>query len=239
MWAVCTKELRQFFGSLTGYLSILLFLLLNGLFLFVFPETGVFEFGYADMSRFFDLSPWVLLMLIPAITMRSFSDEIRSGTWELLRTRPISLSSLIAGKYLASMFVVLAAILPTGLYVFTLSRLSTGGIDGGGIAGSYVGLLLMACSFAAIGVFCSALTSNALAAFLLSAFTCFTLFNAFGSLSALSFLPAGIGYYVDLLGMEAHYRSMSRGVIDSRDVIYFLSLSLMFLYFSARKLSRT
>jgi len=238
MWAICKKELRQFFGSLTGYLSLLLFLLLNGLFLFVFPDTGVFEFGYADMSRFFEISPWILLMLVPAITMRSFSDEMRSGTWEVLRTRPIGLSPLIAGKFAAAMAIVLSAVLPTLLYVYTISRLSAGGIDLGGIAGSYIGLLLLAATFAAVGTYCSAQTPNALAAFLMSAFACFTLFSAFGSLSTLASLPAGVGYYVELLGIEAHYRSVSRGVVDSRDLVYFLSLTSLFLFLTARKLSR-
>lgn len=238
MWPICKKELRQFFGSLTGYLSILLFLLLSGLLLFVFPDTGVFDFGYADMSRFFDTSPWVLLMLIPAVTMRVVSDEFRSGTWEVLRTRPVGLASVVAGKYAAAMLVVLAAILPTVLYVYTLSRLSAGGIDGGGIAGSYLGLLLLSSAFAAVGIYCSALTSNALAAFLMSAFGCFVLFSAFGSLSALPGLSGGAAYYVELLGIEAHYRSVSRGVVDSRDVVYFLSLDLLFLYLTARKLSQ-
>jgi len=238
MWAICKKELRQFFGSLTGYLSILLFLLLSGLFLFVFPDTGVFDFGYADMSRFFDTSPWVLLMLIPAVTMRVVSEELRSGTWEVLRTRPVGLVAVVVGKYAAAMLVVVASVLPTGLYVYTLSRLSAGGLDGGGIAGSYLGLLLLSSAFAAVGTFCSALTPNALAAFLMSAFACFALFSAFGSLSVLPVLSGAAAYYVEMVGIEAHYRSISRGVVDSRDVVYFLSLDLMFLYLTARKLSR-
>jgi ABC-2 type transport system permease protein len=129
-------------------------------------------------------------------------------------------------------------VLPTLLYVYTISRLSAGGIDLGGIAGSYIGLLLLAATFAAVGTYCSAQTPNALAAFLMSAFACFTLFSAFGSLSTLASLPAGVGYYVELLGIEAHYRSVSRGVVDSRDLVYFLSLTFLFLFLTARKLSR-
>ena len=135
MWSICKKEVRQFFSSLTGYIAIILFLLLNGLFLFVFPDTNLLDFGYATLDKFFELAPWILLLLIPAITMRSFPEEFRQGTYETLETSPVSRWQLITGKYFACLIVVLIAILPTLIYVYTISSLSTGGIDSGGIAG--------------------------------------------------------------------------------------------------------
>ena len=142
MWAICKKELRQFFSNLTGYAAIIVFLLLNGLMLFVFPDTDILAFGYATLDKFFELAPWILLLLIPAITMRSFSDEFRMGTWETLQTLPLSRSRLIAGKYLASLIVVLIALLPTLVYFLCIQHLSgQGGIDTGATTGSYLGLV--------------------------------------------------------------------------------------------------
>src|SRR5574343_1750056 len=174
MQALFLKELRQFFSSLTGYLSIGLFLLLMGLFLFVFPDTSIFDFGYATLDKYFELAPWILLLLVPAVTMRSLSDEFKSGTWELLKTRPVSLWQIVWAKYAASLTVVLLALLPTLLYVLTISMLSiNGSIDTGGIAGSYIGLILLAGAFTAIGIASSALTANPSVSFLLAAFMSF------------------------------------------------------------------
>ncbi len=147
MWAICKKELRQFFSSLTGYIAIIVFLLLNGLFLFVFPDSNLFDSGYATLDTFFEMAPWVLLLLIPAITMRSFSEEFKGGTFEILQTKPLTHGQVILGKYIASLVIVLIGILPTLIYVYTISSLSTGGIDMGGIAGSYLGLVPSCRSF--------------------------------------------------------------------------------------------
>src|ERR1700754_1734280 len=125
MWSVCKKELRQFFSSLTGYIAIVVFLLVNGLVLFVF-ENNIFDFGYATLDRFFQLAPWILLLLIPAITMRSFSDEFKGGTYEILQTRPLTRWQIIAGKYLGCLIVVLIALLPTLIYIFSIQRLASG-----------------------------------------------------------------------------------------------------------------
>ena len=239
MWTICKKELRQFFSSLTGPLAIVLFLLLSGLFLFVFPDTGLFEYGYASLEEFFRLAPWIFMFLIPAVTMRTFSEEFRSGTWETLRTRPLRIRQIVAGKYVAAWLISLLAVLPTLAYVFTVSRLSSGGIDGGGIAGSYVGLVLLASVFTAVGVCCSSLTPNPVVSFLLAATVCFTLHTAFTAVAGIPGLAEGPGYLVELLGVESHYRSVSRGVLDSRDLVYFLSVILFFLYLTARRLSKT
>ena len=236
MWAICKKELRQFFSSLTGYIAIIVFLLLNGLFLFVFPDTNIFDYGYATLDKFFELAPWILLLLIPAITMRSFSDEFRSGTYEILQTRPLTRRQLITGKYLSALLIVVIALLPTLIYIFTIRNLSTGGIDGGGIAGSYIGLFFLAAVFTAIGICCSSFTNNAVVAFLLSAFACFAIYSAFTAVSQIPALQSGADYYIEMLGIDFHYKSMSRGVIDSRDLVYFLSIIIIFLFITGRNL---
>jgi ABC-2 type transport system permease protein len=238
MWAICKKELRQFFSNLTGYAAIVVFLLLNGLMLFVFPDTDILAFGYATLDKFFELAPWILLLLIPAITMRSFSDEFRMGTWETLQTLPLSRSRLIAGKYLASLIVVLIALLPTLVYFLCIQRLSgQGGIDTGATTGSYIGLVLLAGVFTAIGVWCSSITSNPVVAFLWSAFACFVLYIGFGAVSGLPVFSAGLDYYIGMLGIDFHYRSISRGVVDVRDLLYVLSVIFLFLYLTARHLA--
>lgn len=236
MRTIIRKELGQFFSSMTGYLSVLLFLLLNGLFLFVFPDTNLFDAGYATLDTFFRTAPWILLMLIPAITMRSFSEEFRAGTWEVLFSRPLTRAAIIGGKYLAALIIVVCALLPTLIYVWTVARLSTAGIDAGGIAGSYIGLIALSAVFTAIGIFFSSLSANPVVAFLASAFGCFVFHTAFTAIAGLDFLRGGAGYWIEMLGIEAHYRSISRGVIDSRDVIYFTSVVTFFLFLTARKL---
>lgn len=236
MWSVCKKELRQFFSSLTGYIAIFVFLVLNGLFLFVFPDSNLFDYGYASLETFFNTAPWILLLLIPAVTMRSFSEEFKGGTFEILRTKPLTDLQIILGKYFASLMIALIAILPTFIYVFTISRLSTGGIDTGGIAGSYIGLVLLASVFTAIGVCCSSFTNNAVVAFLLSAFSCFVVYSAFEAISRIPSLQSGPDYYIGMLGIDFHYKSISRGVLDSRDIIYFISAVVFFLFLTARNL---
>src|SRR5687767_2040174 len=167
MWSVCKKELRQFFSSLTGYIIIIVFLLVNGLVLFVF-EDNILDFGYASLDRFFQLAPWILLLLIPAITMRSFAEEFKTGTYEILQTRPLSRWQIVGGKYLGSLVVAGIALLPTIIYFFTIQRLSSNeGIDTGATIGSYIGLFFLAAVFTAIGIFASSITNNAVVAFIL------------------------------------------------------------------------
>ena len=238
MWSVCKKEFRQFFSSLTGYIAIIVFLLLNGLFLFVFPDTNILDFGFATLDKFFELAPWILLLLIPAITMRSFADEFKGGTFEILQTKPLSRWQLVSGKYFGSLLVVLIALVPTIIYPISVQQLAAtgGGIDMGGTIGSYIGLIFLAGVFVAIGIACSSITNNAVVAFIAGAFLCFVLYSGFNAISRIPALQSGADYYVEMLGIDFHYRSVSRGVVDSRDIIYFLSVILFFLLFTNRNL---
>jgi len=232
--AVFVKEIRHFFSSLIGYISMSVFLITTGLFLWVFPDTNLLDAGYASMDYFFFLAPYILVFLIPAITMRSFSEEINLGTIELLSTKPLSNMQILLGKYFAALALVVVSLLPTLLYWYSIYRLAMpiGNIDMGGIAGSYFGLLFLCAVFAAIGVFCSSITSNQIVAFVAGLFLCFFLFEAFESLSKFGVLFAKNDYLVEQLGLRAHYSSMSRGVLDSRDLIYFLSVIYLFLLFT-------
>ena len=236
MWSVCKKELRQFFSSLTGYIAIIVFLLVNGLMLFVF-EDNILDFGYATLDRFFQLAPWVLLLLIPAITMRSFADEFKGGTFEILQTRPLSRWQIVGGKYLGSLVVVLIALLPTIVYFFSIQALSSNeGIDTGATIGSYIGLFFLAAVFTAIGICISSFTSNAVVAFIISLIACVLLYYGFSAISRLAMFAGGEDYYIEMLGIDFHYRSISRGVIDTRDIIYFLSVIFLFLTITDRNL---
>jgi ABC-2 type transport system permease protein len=229
MWSVCKKELRQFFSSLTGYIAIIVFLLVNGLVLFVF-EDNILDFGYASLDRFFQLAPWILLLLIPAITMRSFAEEFKTGTYEILQTRPLSRWQIVGGKYLGSLVVAGIALLPTIIYFFTIQRLSSNeGIDTGATIGSYIGLFFLAAVFTAIGIFASSITNNAVVAFILSLIGCALLYYGFNAVSRLPALANGPDYYVEMIGIDFHYSSISRGLLDSRDIIYFISVIFLFL----------
>ncbi|HEX4851123.1 MAG TPA: gliding motility-associated ABC transporter permease subunit GldF [Puia sp.] len=239
MWAICKKEFKQFFSSLTGLIAIVAFLLINGLLLFVFPDTSIFDFGYASLEKFFDLAPWIFLLLIPAINMRSLSDEFKGGTFEILRTRPVTNWQIVEGKYFASLFVIIVALLPTLVYYFSIQNLSAqDGLDAGATAGSYIGLFLLAAVFASIGICCSSFTSNAVIAFIGSAFACFLLYNGFSAISKIPAFASGADYYLELAGIDYHYQSMSRGVIDSRDLVYFLSVIFLFLSITKKNLDK-
>ena len=239
MWSICKKELNQFFSNLTGYIAIILFLLINGIFLFMLQDSSIFEYGYASLDKFFELAPWVLLFLVPAITMRSLSEEYKAGTFEILKTKPLSQWQIVWGKYVSVLLVLLFVIVPTFIYIITIKTLSaSGGIDSGGIAGSYLGLFLLAAVFAAISLCCSSFTSNAVVAFLISAFTCLILYFGFNAVSRLPVLQGNADYYVEMLGIDFHYRSISRGVLDSRDLIYFLSLIFLTLFITVKNLNK-
>jgi ABC-2 type transport system permease protein len=230
MQSIFLKDFRHFFHSLSGYISIGLFLLIMGLFLFVFPETSLLDYGYATMEKFFELAPWILMMLVPAITMRSLSDEFRTGTWELLRTRPVSLYQLILGKFLASYLVGVIALLPSFFYVFTIYQLSIGqALDMGSIAGAYLGLFLLLALFTGIGIFCSSLTSNPIIAYLTGAFASFLLYFGFKSISAIPVFQGNADYWIQHLGAAVHYNGMSRGVIEWPAAFYFMGLIAFFI----------
>ena len=237
MFSIAKKELHQFFSSLTGYVTIILFLLVNGLFLFVLKDSNLIDFGYATLDTFFELAPWVFLFLIPALTMRTLSDEFKTGTFEILQTRPLTNWQIVSGKYLAILAIIVFVLLPTLLYVYTIRSLSAdGNIDSGGIAGSYIGLIFLAAVFAAVGLCCSGFTNNAVIAFLVSTFTCLILYFGFNAISKLPALQGNTDYYIEMLGIDFHYRSISRGVIDTRDIIYFFSLIYFFLLATVKNL---
>jgi ABC-2 type transport system permease protein len=235
MVAVIKKELRQYFSGLLGYMTIGVFLLITALVLFVLPESGILDSGYASMDPFFSSAPYLLLILIPGITMKSFSDEYRTGTFEVLRTSPLRVQELILGKFFASLLVVLLALALTFIYVFSLSRLSNDGIDIGGIAGSYLGLFFLSAVYAAIGMYTSSLQKNAITAFMFSALICYLVFSVFSSLAGLELFSNGAGYYVSILGIESHYQNISKGYVDTRDVVYFLTVIALFLKLTSSK----
>lgn len=238
MWSVCKKELRQYFSSLTGYIAIIVFLLVNGLVLFVF-ENNILDFGYATLDRFFELAPWILLLLIPAITMRSFAEEFKTGTFEILQTKPLSRWQVVTGKYAGSLFVVLVALLPTLIYIFSIQHLSaTVGLDSGAILGSYTGLVFLAAVFTAIGISISSFTNNAVIAFIISLIACALLYYGFNAISRLPLFTSSGDYYIEMAGIDFHYRSISRGVIDTRDLVYFLSLVFLFLFITNKNLQK-
>ena len=239
MKSICIKELNRFFSNLTGYIAIILFMLICGLFLFVLPNTNILDNSYATLDAFFELAPWVLLFLVPAITMHSLSEEYKTGTFELLKTKPITAWQIVKGKYLAILLVLLFVILPTLIYIICIKTLSTqGNIDSGGIVGSYIGLFLLAATFAAISLCCSGFTSNAVVAFLLSGLVCLTLYYGFNAVSKIPFFTNGVDYYLEMLGIDYHYKSISRGVIDTRNVVYFFSIILFSLLITVKNISR-
>lgn len=234
MKALLLREIKSFFGSPIGYLVIAIFLLLNSLFLFVFEgDFNVLNSGFADLSPFFTLAPWIFIFLIPAVTMRSFSDEKKQGTIELLFTKPLSTWQIAGGKFLGAFTLILLALAPTLLYVYVLSYFGNpqGNIDMGSTLGSYIGLLFLAAGYTAIGIFTSTLSDNQIVAFITSVFMCFALYFGFEGIATYTG-----GTFVAALGMDHHYKSMSRGVLDTRDIIYFISITALFLSFTVYKL---
>jgi len=230
MFAILRKEIRGFFSSLTGYIVILVFLLINSLFMWVFPgEWNIFDSGYAGLDTFFFLSPWVFLFLVPAVTMRMIAEEKRLGTIELIYSRPITERGIIWGKYLASLFLVLLALLPGLIYYFSVFMLgeSTGNLDKGGTLGALIGLFFLASVYASAGIFASSLSDNQVVAFILAVLICFFLFMGFDLFAYLPGLKR-MDEFVIRLGINEHYKSVSRGVIDIKDAVYFISVALIF-----------
>jgi ABC-2 type transport system permease protein len=237
MISILKKEINSFLNSLTGYMVLLVFLVLNGLFLWVFPgEFNLLDAGYAGLDGLFFLSPWLFLFLIPALTMRFFADEFKTGTIELLATKPISNLQLVLGKYFAGVLLCLLALCPTIIYGISIYFLGQpiGNMDMGATIGSYIGLVLLASSYVSIGVFASSLTENQIIAFLLSLFLCFFCYAGFDQLASL-LSNTGLELTIEKLGINFHYNAISRGVVDSRDILYFVSLVTLFI--SASKLS--
>lgn len=238
MYALLKKEIASFFASPIGYLVIALFLVVTSLFLWVFEgDFNIPNSGFADLAPFFQIAPWIFVFLIPAITMRSFSDEKKAGTLELLLTKPISGLQLVLGKYIGALLLVVLALIPTLIYVLVIFQLGNpvGNLDVGVTIGSYLGLLLLAGSFTAIGTYTSALTDNQIIAFILAVFLCFLLYFGLEAFATLDLLGTVAGF-VSNLSIQAHYDSISRGVIDTRDMIYFVNIIGLFIFLTVRKL---
>ena len=218
---------------MVAYITIGIFLLVSGLLLWFFPDTSVLDYGYAELDGFFSLVPYLFMFLIPAVTMRSFAEERREGTFELLITRPIQIWQIIVAKYLASLVLVLFALIPTLVYYYSISKLGfpEGNIDSGSVIGSYIGLFLLGATFTSIGVFSSVLTKNQVIAFVISAALCAFAFLGFDYSSQITAFQS-IEHIIRNLGINQHYTSISRGVLDTRDLIYFISFSVLFLLFT-------
>lgn len=229
MKSLFLKEINGFFGSLTGYLVLALFLVALGLIVWVFPESSVLDYGFADLESLFAYTPYVFTFLIPALSMRAIAEERKTGTWELLRTSPLSLVQLILAKYLALLTLVFLAVLPTLLYAFSIVQLGdpVGNLDLAGFFGSWIGLLMIGATFAAVGLFASSLTSQQVVAFVLGVFFCFVLYFGFTALAEM--LTGEIAYWVEELSLSYHYISLSRGVVDSRDIFFLFGMIWLFL----------
>ncbi|WP_282080263.1 gliding motility-associated ABC transporter substrate-binding protein GldG [Aquimarina algiphila] len=231
MFALIRKEINTFFSSAVGYLVIAIFLTLNGLFLWVFKgQFNILDSGFANLSPFFQIAPWVLLFLIPAVTMRSFAEEKKQGTLEVLFTKPIQKWHLVVGKYLGSLSLILIAIIPTLLYILTIYQLGKpiGNLDIGSTLGSYIALLLLGSSYTAIGIFSSSITNNQIVSFLVGLFLCFVFYFGFSGLANYT-LFGSPNITLGQFGMQLHYERMSEGILDTRDVFYFLSCILIFI----------
>jgi len=238
MISIFRKELRSFFSNATGYIVIGIFLLLTGLFLWVIPgQYNIIDAGYANVDGLFYLAPWLFLFLCPAVTMRLFAEEKQTGTWELLVTKPLSRLQLVLGKYFAGWVLVALALLPTLIYYFSVSYLAepVGNIDSGAFWGSFIGLFFLAGVYVAIGTFSSSLSNNQIISFVVALALSFFFYYGFDLLA--SFFTSGQAIqYMESIGINSHYKSMSRGVIDSRDLIYFVSVSLVFILATVKKL---
>lgn len=230
MFAIFRKEICEFFNSLTGYIVIIVFLLVNSLFMWVFPgEWNIPDSGYAGLDTLFFLSPWIFLFLVPAVTMRMIAEEKRLGTIELIYSRPITERGIIWGKYLASVSLVLLALLPCIIYYISVYLLgqSPGNLDKGGTWGAFIGLFFLASVYASVGIFTSSITDNQVIAFILAVLICFVLFMGFDSFA---YLPGfkNLDELVIRLGINEHYKSISRGVLDIRDAAYFVAVVVIF-----------
>jgi len=230
MYAVFKRELFSILNSLMAYITIGVFLLVSGLLLWFFPDTSILEYGYAELNGFFSLIPFLFMFLIPAITMRSFAEERREGTYVLLASRPLTDWQIILAKYFACFVLVLFALIPTLLYYYSITQLGMpkGNIDGGAVAGSYAGLLLLGGAFTSIGVFASSITKNQVIAFAVAVLLSFIVYSGFDSLSKIFASTIFEDVFV-WLSLNEHFQSMSRGVLDTRDLIYFITFIILFL----------
>ncbi|MCB9245533.1 MAG: gliding motility-associated ABC transporter permease subunit GldF [Flavobacteriales bacterium] len=230
MGSIFIKELRAYLSSLIAYIIVVVFLLAIGLFMWVYPDTNALDYGYSTLETLFSMAPWVFIFLVSAITMRSLAEEKKARTLEFLRTHPVGDWQIVLGKFLAAWTLVLFALIPTLLYFFTIYQLGSpkGNVDVGATWGSYVGLLMLGACYTAIGMFASSITDNQIVAFVLSIFLCFFFYSAFAQISKFDFWVS-LRPLVEWTGISYHYDSISRGVIDTRDIVYFLSFTAVFL----------
>jgi ABC-2 type transport system permease protein len=230
MFAILKKEIRSFLNSLIAYIIMVIFLTGMGLFIWVFPTTNVLDYGFADLSTLFYLAPYVYMFLIPAVTMRTFAEEKKAGTMELLLTRPLTDWDIILGKYLASFLLILFTLIPTLIYYISIYNLGNpaGNVDSAGVFGSYIGLVLLGAVFTAIGIFASSISDNQITSFIVAAFLCFILYAGFSSLTSIN-AWGELAYFINQLGIDYHYNALSKGLIDSRNVFYFLSVIAIML----------
>ena len=231
MLNILLKEVASFFNSLVAYIVIIVFLTSIGLISWVFPQTSILEYGFASIEPLFNTAPYVFMFLIPAITMRTFSEEYKAGTIELLLTRPLTDLQIILGKYFASVLLVVLALIPTLTYYYTVYILGApqGNIDTAAVAGSYIGLVLLGAVFTSIGIFASSLTDNQIVAFIISVFFCFCLYDGFSAIASIN-VWASYSYFISQLGIDFHYSSVSRGLLDIRNITYFLSLIIIMIF---------
>ncbi len=231
MYALLQKEIKSFLSSLIGYVVITVFLLVLGLFMWVFQaDSNVLHNGYANINPLFEIAPWVFLFLVPAITMRSFAEERKTGTIELLLTRPLRDMQIVFAKFMAGFILVIFSLLPTLVYFFSVYQLGNpvGNIDTGGMWGSYIGLLFLGGAFVSIGIFASSLSDNQIISFVMAVAFCAFCYIGFDNLASLEIFKKSDSFLLSL-SINTHYVSMSRGVIDTRDMLYFISLIAIFL----------
>ncbi|MBC7745064.1 MAG: gliding motility-associated ABC transporter permease subunit GldF [Flavobacterium sp.] len=237
MLTVFAKDFSDYFNSLVAYITIGVFLVVTGLFLWIFPDSSIFEYGYAGLESLFNIAPYIFMFLIPAITMRSLAEEHKEGTFELLATRPLTDWQIVFGKYFASLLIIILALLPTVIYYVTIYQLGVtkGNVDSGAVIGSYIGLILLGAGFTAIGIFASAISKNQIIAFIIAVFLCFIAFSGLDSISQVLSLQ-NYDTIITSFGINQHYQSISRGVLDTRDLIYFISFTALFLLITKTKL---
>lgn len=238
MFPIFRKELNGLLNSLIAYIAIGVFLLLTWLFVWFYQDSNVLDYGFADMNTFFSITPYIFLLLIPAITMRSFSDEFKTGTIEILFTKPVNDWSIILGKYWATFMIVVLAILPTFIYYFSIKILGNpqGNIDSAAVFGSYLGLLLLGACFCAVCLWASSLTDNQVVAFIIGTTLCYFLYDGITQLS--NIFNGTLQYYIQSISLSHHYNALGRGLIDSRNVLYLISVIFLMLFFIKLKFER-
>lgn len=238
MLNILRKELSTFFNSAIAYIVIGVFLLLSGLFFWFYPDSNILDFGFADMSGFFQFTPFVMMFLAPAVCMRMLTEEFRNGTLEFLYTKPISVFQIILGKFGAAFLIICLALIPTVCYYFSLYLLGNpvGNIDTASVVGSYIGLFFLVAVFCAIGIFASSITNNQVIAFILGAILCYLTFYGFNQVSQI--FSGSLEYIINYIGLAFHYESLGKGILDSRDMIYMISISALFIILTKVVLQR-